>query len=68
MFARKYLSLTMMLIFGITLFTACSDDDNVVTPTPAAKSKVLVTHASPDAPGVDLLVDNTIAGTNLTFP
>lgn len=68
MFARKYLSLFLMLIFGITVFTACSDDENTVTPTPASKSRVLVTHASPDAPGVDLLVDNTIAGTNLTFP
>jgi hypothetical protein len=29
---------------------------------------VKVVHASPDAPGVDLLVDNTVAGTNLTFP
>ncbi|HRN27377.1 MAG: DUF4397 domain-containing protein [Ignavibacteriaceae bacterium] len=68
MFARKYLSLFLMLIFGITFFTACSDDDEVITPTPVSKSKVLVTHASPDAPGVDLLVDNVVAGTNLTFP
>ncbi len=30
--------------------------------------RVLVTHASPDAPGVDLLVANSIAGSNLTFP
>jgi hypothetical protein len=28
----------------------------------------MVVHASPDAPGVDLLVDNAAAGTNLTFP
>jgi hypothetical protein len=34
----------------------------------AATSKVKVVHASPDAPGVDLLVDNVVAGTNLTFP
>jgi len=31
-------------------------------------ANVLVTHASPDAPGVDLLVDNMVAGTNLEFP
>ena len=68
MFARKYLSLFLMIIFGATVFTACSDDENVVAPTPEAKAKVLVTHASPDAPGVDLLVDNAVAGTNLTFP
>ena len=68
MFAKKYLSVFMMLILGITVFTACSDDDEVMQPAPASKSKVLVTHASPDAPGVDLLVDNTVAGSNLTFP
>ncbi|PJF33272.1 MAG: cell wall anchor protein, partial [Phototrophicales bacterium] len=48
------------------MFFACSDDDNPVTPAP--ESRVLVVHASPDAPGVDLLVDNAIAGSNLVFP
>lgn len=68
MFVRKYLSLFLMVIFGIITFTACSDDEEIITPQPQTKAKVLVTHASPDAPGVDLLVDNTVAGTNLTFP
>jgi len=68
MFAIKYLSMFLMLVLGITVFTGCSEDEEVMTPTPTAKSKVLVTHASPNAPGVDLLVDNVIAGTNLTFP
>jgi len=67
MFAIKYLSMFLILVLGITVFTGCSDDEEIVTP-PVAKSKVLVTHASPDAPGVDLLVDNAVAGTNLTFP
>ena len=31
-------------------------------------AKVLVVHASPDAPEVDLLVDDRLAGTNLAFP
>lgn len=31
-------------------------------------ANVMVVHASPDAPGVDLLVDDAIAGSNLTFP
>jgi hypothetical protein len=67
MFARKYFSLLLMLIFGITVFTGCSEDDEVMAPTPST-SKVLVTHASPDAPGVDILVDNAVAAANLTFP
>lgn len=31
-------------------------------------ARVLVVHASPDAPGVDLLVDGKKVGSNLTFP
>ncbi len=34
----------------------------------AATSKVKVVHTSPDAPGVDLLLDDVVKGTNLTFP
>jgi len=68
MFVRKYLSIFLMVIFGIIISTACSDDEEIITPPAQSKARVLVTHASPDAPGVDLLVDNTVAGTNLTFP
>lgn len=65
----KNLLFLPILAIGMLAFTGCSDDENnMVTPTPATTAKVLVTHASPDAPGVDLLVDNTVAGTNLTFP
>lgn len=67
MFALKNLSMLLMLAIGVTVFTGCSDDDEVMAPTPST-SKVLITHASPDAPGVDILVDNVKAITNLTFP
>ena len=61
------LSLFVFIFFSSITLVSCSDDEEIVTP-PVAKSKVLVTHASPDAPGVDLLVDNVVAGTNLVFP
>lgn len=32
-----------------------------------SNSLVKVIHASPDAPGVDILVDNKVSGTNLTY-
>jgi hypothetical protein len=67
MFLRKML-FTMVSFVAVLSLTACSDDDNTTAPTPTAKANVLVVHASPDAPGVDLLVDNAVAGTNLTFP
>ncbi len=61
--------LFVLLTFVTTISLAsCSDDENTTAPTPTEKANVLVVHASPDAPGVDLLVDNTVAGTNLTFP
>jgi hypothetical protein len=50
-------------------FIGCDDEVTPVAPnTLPTNSLVKVVHASPDAPGVDLLVDNTIAGTNLTYP
>jgi hypothetical protein len=63
------------LIFALAIslaaftFIGCDDEETPVTPTPLpSNSLVKVVHASPDAPGVDLLVDNAVAGTNLTFP
>lgn len=67
MLIKKMLFVILTFVTAIS-FAACSDDENTTSPTPAAKANVLVVHASPDAPGVDLLVDNIVAGTNLTFP
>ncbi len=41
-------------------------DDNTTTPSPG-NAKVRVVHASPDAPNVDVLVDDTIVLTNVAF-
>lgn len=50
-------------VIALFTFSACKKDK-----TPA-KANVLVTHASPDAPGVDLLVDNVkVNSSALTFP
>jgi hypothetical protein len=57
-------ALALVATLGFT--TGCSDDDNAVAPTPTAR--VMAVHASPDAPAVNLLVDNTVAGTGLTYP
>ena len=52
----------LALLFSVT---AC-DDDDVMEPENA---RVLVVHASPDAPGVDLLVDNNkVNSTALVYP
>jgi hypothetical protein len=41
-------------------------DDNTTVPTPG-NAKVRVVHASPDAPNVDVLVDDTIVLTDVAF-
>ncbi len=61
---------SFLLLLGAFVFTAaCSEDDNndpVSGNDPMAR--VLVGHASPDAPAVDLLVDDNVAGSGLAFP
>jgi hypothetical protein len=65
----KKLILALTLSLLTLSFIGCDDEETPVSPTPLpSNSLVKVVHASPDAPGVDLLVDNTVAGTNLTFP
>jgi len=61
--------LLMLLLLSSFIIVSCSDDDNDNNTAPVLeKANVKVVHASPDAPGVDLLVDDAVAGSNLTFP
>ena len=62
---KKLAVLFTILSIGII---GCSDDDNNPSEPVVQTANVKVVHASPNAPGVDLLVDNNIAGVNLTFP
>jgi len=53
-----------VIALGAVLITGCKKDDEA-----PAQARVLVTHASPDAPGVDLLVDDQkVNSAALTFP
>lgn len=45
-----------LFVAAVVLLSSCEKDDPV---NDQFHANVLVTHASPDAPGVDLLVDNT---------
>jgi hypothetical protein len=53
---------------AVIAMTGCKDDSTPVTPAPAGSASVMVLHSSPNAPSVDLLVDNTIADSGLSFP
>ena len=66
----SFRALALVIISSSVIFTSCKDDDEDDTPTPTpTTSKLMVTHASPNAPGVDLLVDGTKVNTSaLDFP
>lgn len=65
----KFKNLVLAMAVTITAFTFVGCDDEEETPMQPApsNSSAMVIHASPDAPGVDILVDNKVAGTNLTY-
>jgi len=59
-------SLRTLALAGFALLSvaACSDDDTT-SPTPTARVRVV--HASPNAPNVDVLVDDATALTNVPY-
>jgi hypothetical protein len=66
MFYKKFLLLQVLAITMLSL-SACKDDENTVVTPPTPKSKISVVHASPNAPKVDILLDNGFVDT-LSFP
>ncbi len=66
-FKKSIISL-IAAVTAIAVFSGCDSEDTTTNPTSMGTATVLVSHASPDAPAVDLLVDNVVVGTGLTFP
>lgn len=59
---KKVLAFAALVMIA-TGFTSCKKDDD------KGSAKLMVVHASPDAPGVDLLIDNTKKNSSaLTYP
>jgi hypothetical protein len=64
---EKWMKLLLVAVMPVLFLTSCDDDDDDINTDETAM--VMVVHASPDAPGVDLLVDNAKVNTApLTFP
>jgi hypothetical protein len=59
------LKLLTLLLAASALTAACSDDDN--NSGPEGQARVRVVHASPDAPAVDVLVDDAAALSNVGY-
>jgi len=67
-FMKKSLFLILVSAVALSFATGCSED-SASSPSPMPPARVLVVHASPNAPGVDLLVDNQKVNQQpLTFP
>jgi hypothetical protein len=56
-------SLGIMVMMGV--LTSCSKEDDVMAP---ATARVMVVHASPNAPAVDVRVNNGVALSNVAYP
>jgi hypothetical protein len=68
---KQFLPMLGLVAMSSMLVASCSDDDdnNPVSTGTTPTSSVLIVHASPDAPGVDILVDDAgPAVSNLEFP
>ncbi len=61
---KNMIAKMMSLATVALLFASCDKDDDVVM----AKAKVMVVHASPNAPNVDVRVNNSVALTNVPYP
>jgi hypothetical protein len=52
------------LMAAVSVFSSCDKDDDNTTP---GQAKVMVVHASPNAPNVDVRINDNIALTNVAF-
>jgi hypothetical protein len=63
---KNWLKILLLVMFPALTLTSCDDDDADEMATPA---RVMVVHASPNAPTVDVLVDDVkVNTTGLSFP
>lgn len=64
----RYTAIRRLALLGAALLTigACDDDDDDPT-GPGATAQLRVMHASPNAPNVDVLVDNETVLTNVAY-
>jgi hypothetical protein len=61
------LKLLTLLLATSALTAACSDDENNNNTGPDGQARVRVVHASPDAPAVDVLVDDAAALSDVPY-
>ncbi len=69
MFKNKKFTWMLAPVLALSLvFIGCDDDDDENPVAGSPEARVLVIHASPNAPAVDVLVDNAVALDSVVFP
>jgi len=63
----KVLVLAILTFTSFSVFSGCSDDETVTPPPATVNPRTTVTHASPNAPNVDILVGETVVATNVPY-
>lgn len=64
---KKFPLLLVLAVSAGLISAGCKSDETVTPPAPGAASLMAI-HASPNAPAVDILVDNAVANSGLIFP
>lgn len=62
---NKLIILTSFVITSFSFFAGC--DEDTVTPPASNNPKTTVTHASPNAPNVDILVGDNVIASNVPY-
>ncbi|MDZ4713368.1 MAG: DUF4397 domain-containing protein [bacterium] len=65
-FKKSALAVIVLTVMVSTVFFNGCNEDNPINPT-GPFSYVMIVHASPDAPNVDVIVNNTTVATNVPY-
>ncbi|MEO8666013.1 MAG: DUF4397 domain-containing protein [Ignavibacteria bacterium] len=55
---------TIITLFAITIFNGCNEDNPI---NPSQTARLQITHASPDAPNLDIYIGTTLIASNLSY-
>lgn len=65
---KKWMRFMVLAAMPVAMLTSCDEDGDDDVIVQEDEARVMVVHASPDAPAVDLLVDDEEVAADLTYP
>jgi len=64
---KKFILLTFIISTATIIFNGCTEDTNITPPT-VTQPVIMVTHASPNTPNIDIYIGNTKVSSNVSYP